>query len=54
MQDDGGLLEVERLESTVTGAEGIDMGIGVAFFADGSAGVIVCLSSPEMEQCPER
>ena len=38
--DSGGLLEVERWESTVTGAEGIDMGSGMCFFADSGT---VCL-----------
>ena len=39
---------------TVTGMEGIDMGIGMGFFADAGTGAIVCLSSPEMVWCPER
>ena len=29
---------MERWESTVTGAEGIEMGIGVGFFADAGSG----------------
>ena len=40
-----GSLEVERWESTVTGTEGIDMGIGVGFFVDAGSGATVCLSS---------
>ena len=45
MYDGGGSLEVERWESTVTGAEGIEMGIGVGFFVDAGSDVTVCLSS---------
>ena len=52
--DGGGSLEVERWESTVTSAEGVNMGLGVCFFADAGTGAIVCLSSPEMERWPEK
>ena len=45
MYDGGGSLEVERWESTVTGTEGIKMGIGVGFFVDAGSGATVCLSS---------
>ena len=48
------MLKVERLELTVTGAEGIDMGIGMGFFADAGSGAIVCPLSPEVLRCPER
>ena len=48
------MLKLERWELTVTSAEGIDMVIGMGFFAGGSTGVIICLSSPEMERWPER
>ena len=40
MYDGGGSLKVERWESTVTGAEGIEMGNGMGFFADADSGVI--------------
>ena len=43
--DGGGLLKVERWESTVTGLEGIEMGIGVGFFVDAGSDATVCLSS---------
>ena len=45
---------MERWESTVMGAEGIDMSIGVGFFADAGTGAIVRQSSPEMVRWPER
>ena len=43
MQDGGGSLELENWESTVTGAEGIEMGNGMGFFADAGSRAIVCL-----------
>ena len=36
---------MENWESTVTGAEGIEMGNGMGFFADAGSGATVCLSS---------
>ena len=39
------MLKVERWESTVTGAEGVDIGIGVGFFVDAGSGATVCFSS---------
>ena len=54
MQDGGGSLEVERLESTVMGTEGIDMGIGVGFFVDAGSGAIVHLLGLEMVKSHNR
>ena len=45
MYEGGGSLEVERWESTVTGAEGVDIGIGMGFFVDAGSGATVCFSS---------
>ena len=44
MQDGGEQLEVDRRESKVTGAEGIDMGFGIGFFAEVCSGATVFLS----------
>ena len=46
--DSGRSLEAERWESTVAGTEGIDMCIGVGFFADADSSAIVHLLGPEM------
>ena len=48
------MFEVGRWESTVTAAEGIDMGIGVGFFGNAGSGAIVCLLGLEMVKSHNR
>ena len=48
------MFEVGRWELTVTGAEGIKMGIGVGFFCNVGSGAVVHLSGLEMVKSHDR